>query len=182
MNKFTFLFIMGIFLTGCATSSLQTGHIYKDMETGKEKYNAKEVLADTGFFTPSTADAIRLECFTPEPFVVTDVATGERHVTPNDLEGEELFAESRCQIVAEAHDYQTGAASSFVAPVIGSVAHYYGMKKMGEGIGKSGDQTTNTNISRNKNENENENENENYNKNYNKKNGPEVFDFRLYAD
>jgi len=49
-----------LFLTGCATSSVQTGPTYKDWETGKNKFDAKIVLADTGFFTPSTADALML--------------------------------------------------------------------------------------------------------------------------
>ena len=164
--KTIILIVIALFSTGCATSSLQTGPPYKDWETGKKKFDAKIVLADTGFFTPSTADSLILECVPPEPFIATDVDTGKRHVTPNDLEGEELLEVSRCQLqTVIAHDTQTGAAASFVAPVLNSAAMVGGAYFIGKGIGDSGDQTTNTNNSRNDNENENENENENDNEN-----------------
>jgi len=129
------------------------------------------------FFTPSTADTLLKECFPPEPFIATDVATGERHVTPNDLEGEELLAVSRCQPQGDiAHDSTAGAAASFVAPVLNSVAIGYVGHEIGKGIGNSGDRTSvnnnssneNKNKNKNFNKNENENENENENDNYNK--------------
>jgi len=169
MKKFILIFVLMVF-TGCATSSLQTGPPYKDWETGKKKFDAKIVLADTGFLTPSTADTLILECQPPEPFIATDVDTGKRHVTPNDLEGEELLEVSRCKLQTNAHDTQTGAAASFVAPVLRSVAIGYVGHEVGKGIGNSGDRTSvnnnssNENKNKNKNFNKNENENDNYNK------------------
>ena len=141
-----------LFLTGCATSSLQTGPTYMDWETGKKKFDAKIVLADTGLFTPSSADTLMRECLVPEPFTATDVETGERNVSPNDLEGEELLAESRCRPQAEiAHDATACAAASFITPVLNSAAIAYVGHEIGKGIGKSGDRTTNSNSSSNKN-------------------------------
>ena len=151
MKKLYLLFVLMVF-TACATSSVKTGPTYLDWKTGKKKFDAKIVLADTGFFTPSTADTLIKECLSPEPFIATDVDTGERHVTPNDLEDEELLAVSRCQLQADiAHDSTTGAAASFVAPVLNSAAIAYVGHEMGKGIGKSGDRTNVTNNSSNKN-------------------------------
>jgi len=163
MKKLMLIFVLMGF-TGCATSSVQTGPTYLDWETGKQKYDAKVVLADTGLFTPSTADTLMMECLPPAPFT----GTGRMHVPESfvegeDLEGEELLAESRCRVQAKAHDYQTGSASSFIAPVIGSVAWYYGMKKMGEGVGKSGAQNTNTTDSNNTDNSKDFSSNDNYN-------------------
>lgn len=152
MKKFILLFISMVF-TGCSTVSTQLGPQYKDWESGQKKYDAKIVFADTGLFTPSTADTLMLECLPPEPFVATDVGTGERHVTPNDLEGEDLLAVSRCQLQADiAHDATAGAAAGFIAPVLNSAAIAYVGHEIGKGMGKSGDRTNVTNNSSNENE------------------------------
>lgn len=141
-----------LLFTGCATSSVQTGPTYLDWQTGKKKFDAKIVLADTGLFTPSTADTLLKECLPPVSVIGTDPGTGERRVVQNDLEDEELLAVSRCQAQADiAHDTNAGAAASFVAPVLNSAAIAYVGHELGKGIGKSGDRTTNSNSSSNKN-------------------------------
>lgn len=150
MKKLILLLIAGMFFTGCATSSVQTGPAYLDWNSGKKKFDAKIVLADTGLFTPSTADTLMLECLPTVSVVAIDPNTGERRVVANDLEDEELLAESRCQIQADIeHDATAGAAASFIAPVLNSAALAYVGHEIGKGIGKSGDRTTNSNNSRN---------------------------------
>lgn len=144
-----------IISTGCATSSLQTGPPYKDWKTGEKKFDAKIVLSDTSFFAPSSSDTVMLECKPPK-------------FTPTELENEQLLAESRCQVQADiAHDSTTGAAASFVAPVLNSTALYLGMEKLGKGIGRSGDQTTNTDNSTSEIEIETEAEIKDYSQNFN---------------
>lgn len=144
MKKFILIFVLMV-LTGCATSSVQTGPTYMDWDSGKKKFDAKVVLADTSFFAPSTADTLMLECMPNVSVVAIDAVTGERSVVENNLEDEELLAESRCRVqVKIAHDSTTGAAASFIAPVLRTGAMAYGAHKIGEGIGNSGDQITST--------------------------------------
>lgn len=139
MKKFSLVFVLMLF-SGCATSSIQTGPTYMDWETGKKKFDAKVVFADTSLFAPSSSDTLMLECLSPETVVTKDLYTGETHFPSNDLENEELLAESRCRgqnVIA--HDTTTGAAASFVAPVLRSAAIAYGAHEIGKGIGKSKD-------------------------------------------
>jgi len=151
MKKLLLVSVLMVF-TGCATSSVQTGPAYMDWETGKKKFDAKVVLADTSFFAPSTADTLMMECIPDLSIVAIDPNTGDRRVVENNLEDEELLATSRCRVQnAIAHDTTTGAGASFVAPVVRSAAIAYGAHQIGKGIGRSGDRTSVNNNSSNKN-------------------------------
>ena len=137
------IFLLIIFLSGCATRSINMGPVTQDWESGEPRQIVVTSLVETNSFAPSVATTIVQEC---KGMPINKESQNWPEELDEVLTDEKIMAQSRCRITDDGyHDSGKGAMASVIPAVIGGASMVGAAALMADGLRESGDNETTTN-------------------------------------